>query len=84
MLSYLLSLLPSRLTFLSGLTSLCSFYLSVISALVPLLTLPVTSQIAFGMYLLFHEWGGEPSDPDYHAVYKLLFHNCAAACLCVR
>ena len=52
MLSYLLSLLPSRLIFFSGLTSLCSFYLSVISALVFLLSLPLTSQIAFGMYLL--------------------------------
>ena len=52
MLSYLLSLLPSRLIFFSGLTSLCSFYLSVISALVPLLSLPLTAQIAFGMYLL--------------------------------
>ena len=57
MLSYLLSLLPSRLIFFSGLTSLCSLYLSVISALVFLLSLPLTSQIAFGMYLLFHEWG---------------------------
>ena len=28
------------------------FYLSVISALVPLLSLPLTAQIAFGMYLL--------------------------------
>ena len=52
MLSYLLSLLSSRLIFFSGLTSLCSFYLSVISALVFLLSLPLTSQIAFGMYLL--------------------------------
>ena len=51
MLSYLLSLLPSRLIFFSGLTSLCSFYLSVISALVFLLSLPLTSQIAFGMNL---------------------------------
>ena len=40
------------LTFFAGLTSLCSFYLSVISALVPLLSLPLTAQIAFGMYLL--------------------------------
>ena len=52
MLSYLLSLLPSRLIFFSGLTSLCSLYLSVISALVFLLSLPLTSQIAFGMNLL--------------------------------
>ena len=59
MLSYLLSLLPSRLTLLSVLTSLCSFYLSVISALFPLLSLPLTSQIALGMYLLRHEWGRE-------------------------
>ena len=57
MLSYLLSLLSSRLIFFSGLTSLCSFYLSVISALFPLLSLPLTSQIALGMYLLLHEWG---------------------------
>ena len=51
MLSYLLSLLSSRLIFFSGLTSLCSFYLSVISALVFLLSLPLTSQVAFGMNL---------------------------------
>ena len=62
MLSYLLSLLPSRLTLLSVLTSLCSFYLSVISALFPLLSLPLTSQIALGMYLLLHEW--EESSPS--------------------
>ena len=59
MLSYLLSLLPSRLIFFSGLTSLCSLYLSVISALVLLLSLPLTSQIALGMYLLLHECGRE-------------------------
>ena len=59
MISYLLSLLPSRFALLSVLTSLCSFYLSVISALFPLLSLPLTSQIALGMYLLLHEWGRE-------------------------
>ena len=40
-------------------TSLCSFCFSVISALFPLLSLPLTSQIALGMYLLLHEWGRE-------------------------
>ena len=63
------------LTFFAGLTSLCSFYLSVISALVPLLSLPLTAQIAFGMY---------SPDPDYHSAYKLFFYNSVAACHCVR
>ena len=58
MLSYILSLLPSRFALLSVLTSLCSFF-SVISSLFPLLSLPLTSQIALGMYLLRHEWGRE-------------------------
>ena len=59
MLSYLLSLLPSRFALLSILTSLCSICFSVISALFSLLWLPLTSQIALGMYLLLHEWRGE-------------------------
>ena len=59
MLSYLWSLLPSRFALLSVLTSLCSFCFSVISALFPLLSLPLTSQIALGMDLLLHEWGRE-------------------------
>ena len=58
MISYLLSLLPSRFALLSVLTSLC-FFFSVISSLFPLLSLPLTSQIALGMYLLRHEWGRE-------------------------
>ena len=35
------------------------FFFSVISSLFPLLSLPLTSQIALGMYLLRHEWGRE-------------------------
>ena len=60
MISYLLSLLPSRFALLSVLNSLSSFCLSVISALFLLPSLELTSQIALGMYLLFHEWGREP------------------------
>ena len=59
MISYLLSLLPSRFALLSVLNSLSSFCLSVISALFLLPSLPLTSQIALGMYLLRHEWGRE-------------------------
>ena len=59
MLSYLLSLLPSRFALLSVLNSLSSFCLSVISALFLLPSLELTSQIALGMYLLRHEWGRE-------------------------
>ena len=59
MLSYLLSLLPSRFALLSVLTTLCSFFFSVISSLFPLLSLPLTAQIAPAMYLLLHEWGRE-------------------------
>ena len=59
MLSYLLSLLLSRFALLSVLTSLCSSFFSVISSLFPLLSLPLTSQIALRMYLLRHEWGRE-------------------------
>ena len=59
MLSYLLSLLPSRLPLLSVLTSLCSSLFSVISSLFPLLSLPLSAQIALAMYLLLHEWGRE-------------------------
>ena len=35
------------------------FCFSVIYSLFPLLSLPLTSQIALGMYLLRHEWGRE-------------------------
>ena len=59
MISYLLSLLPSRFALLSVLNSLSSFCLSVISALFLLPSLPLTSQIALGMYLLLQEWGRE-------------------------
>ena len=59
MISYILSLLPSRFALLSVLNSLSSFCLSVISALFLLPSLPLTSQIALGMYLLLHEWGRE-------------------------
>ena len=57
MLSYLLSLLPSRFALLSVLNSLSSFCLSVISALFLLPSPELTSQIALGMYLLLHECG---------------------------
>ena len=59
MISYLLSLLPSRFALLSAFNSLSSLCLSVISALFLLPSLPLTSQIALGMYLLLHEWGRE-------------------------
>ena len=59
MISYLLSLLPSRFALLSVLNSLSSFCLSVISALFLLPSLELTSQIALGMYLLRNEWGRE-------------------------
>ena len=58
MLPHLLSLLPSRFALLSVLTTLCSFF-SVISSLFPLLSLPLTAQIALAVYLLLHEWGRE-------------------------
>ena len=58
MLLHLLSLLPSRFALLSVLTTLC-FFFSVISSLFPLLSLPLTAQIALAMYLLLHEWGRE-------------------------
>ena len=60
--SYLLSLLPSRFALLSVLNSLSSFCLSVISALFLLPSLPLTSQMALGMYLLLHE--REESSPS--------------------
>ena len=59
MISYLLSLLPFRFALLSAFNSLSSLCLSVISALFLLPSLPLTSQIALGMYLLLHEWGRE-------------------------
>ena len=45
----------SRLSLLSALL----FFFSVISSLFPLLSLPLTAQIALAMYLLLHEWGRE-------------------------
>ena len=58
----------------SSCTSVCSFCCSAIPALFPLLSLPQTSQIALGLYLLLHEWGKERAPlSDYHAIYKLLF-----------
>ena len=59
MISYLLSLLPFRFALLSAFNSLSSLCLSVISALFLLPSLPLTSQMALGMYLLLHEWGRE-------------------------
>ena len=59
MISYLLSLLPFRFALLSAFNSLSSLCLSVISALFLHPSLPLTSQIALGMYLLRHEWGRE-------------------------
>ena len=59
MISYLLSLLPFRFALLSAINSLSSLCLTVISALFLLPSLPLTSQIALGMYLLRHEWGRE-------------------------
>ena len=38
---------------------LSALLVSVISAIFPLLSLPLTSQIVLGMYLLLHEWGRE-------------------------
>ena len=59
MISYILSLLPFRFALLSAFNSLSSLCLSVISALFLLPSLPLTSQMALGMYLLLHEWGRE-------------------------
>ena len=62
MISYLLSLLPFRLALLSAFNSLSSLCLTVISALFLLPSLPLTSQMALGMYLLLHEM--EESSPS--------------------
>ena len=62
MISYLLSLLPFRFALLSAFNSLSSLCLSVISALFLLPSLPLTSQMALGMYLLLHE--REESSPS--------------------
>ena len=62
MISYLLSLLPLRFALLSAFNSLSSLCLTVISALFLLLSLPLTSQMALGMYLLLHEM--EESSPS--------------------
>ena len=62
MISYLLSLLPFRLALLSAFNSLSSLCLTVISALFLLLSLPLASQMALGMYLLLHEM--EESSPS--------------------
>ena len=62
MISYLLSLLPFRFALLSAFNSLSSLCLFVISALFLLPSLPLTSQMALGMYLLLHE--REESSPS--------------------
>ena len=62
MISYLLSLLPFRFALLTAFNSLSSLCLTVISALFLLLSLPLTSQMALGMYLLLHEM--EESSPS--------------------
>ena len=62
MISYLLSLLPFRFALLSAFNSLSSLCLTVISALFLLPSLPLTSQMALGMYLLLHE--REESSPS--------------------
>ena len=62
MISYLLSLLPFRFALLSAINSLSSLCLTVISALFLLLSLPLASQMALGMYLLLHEM--EESSPS--------------------
>ena len=62
MISYLLTLLPFRFALLSAFNSLSSLCLTVISALFLLLSLPLTSQMALGMYLLHHEM--EESSPS--------------------
>ena len=55
------SFVSAPVTFCTSLGSDYSllFFFSVISSLFPLLSLPLTAQIALAMYLLLHEWGRE-------------------------
>ena len=57
----LLSFVSAPVSFCTSLGSHFSllFFFSVISSLFPLLSLPLTAQIALAMYLLLHEWGRE-------------------------